>query len=103
VSIADQLWNTSHTLAAHATADQLAVLRARIDAIKWAQERLAGELAALHSQHSCNSCASLPDVVRVSSLYSKTPTADLEKRLMDVVRVQKLMYVHSAEKERSAR
>jgi hypothetical protein len=102
-SIADQLQNASRTLATHAAADQLAALRARVDAIERAQERLAGELAALHSQHARDSCASLPEAARASSSCSRTPMADLERRLTDVLQAQKLEYVHSAEKERSAR
>ena len=98
-SIAEQLQNASRMLAAHVAADQLAALTARVDAIEQAQERLAGELAALRSLHGGESCTLLPDAAVASSSYSRSTTADLERRLTDMLAAQKLEYVPAGEKE----
>ncbi|KAH9175712.1 hypothetical protein EDB89DRAFT_1847275 [Lactarius sanguifluus] len=100
--IAEQLQNASRTIATHAPptssvaggpADHLV---ARLDAIEQAQERLAVELAALRSLHAGKSRALpneqfLPDAVSSSSGPSTASSlADLERRLADVLAVQKL-------------
>lgn len=90
-SIADQLQKASRTLAAHAAADQQEALRVRVDAVERAQERLAGELAALRNLHGGESCAAvLPNTAVASSSYSRSTTANLERRLADMLAAQKL-------------
>jgi hypothetical protein len=92
-SIADQLQKASRTLAAHAAADQQEALRVRVDAVERAQERLAGELAALRNLHGGESCAAvLPNTAVASSSYSRSTTANLERRLADMLAAQKLEY-----------
>ena len=100
-SIADQLQNASRALASHSAANHLAALAARIDTIERAQERLAGELAVLRDLHVDKSCALLHDAAVASPAYPKSTTADLERRLADMLAAQKLEYVHVAEKEKS--
>lgn len=100
-SIAEQLQNASRTLAAHAAANHLAALAVRVDAIERTQERLAGELAVLRNLHADKSGALLHDAAVASSASSKSTTADLERRLADMLATQKLEYVHAAERERS--
>ncbi|KAH9067962.1 hypothetical protein EDB83DRAFT_2519046 [Lactarius deliciosus] len=101
--IAEQLQNASRTIATHASPISSSVaggsadhLVARLDAIEQAQERLAVELAALRSLHAGKSRAPPNELLpaAASSASSGTSTtsslADLERRLADVLAVQKL-------------
>lgn len=93
VSIAEQLNNASRALATHAATDQLAALTARVAAIEQAQERLAGELTALRSLHTSESCTLIPNAAVPSSSNSRSTTDELERRFADMLAAQKLEYV----------
>ena len=90
VNNAEQLHNASRALNAHPAADQLGALTARVAAIERAQERLAGELAALRSLHAGESCTLLPNAAVASSSDSRSTTAELERRFADMLAAQKL-------------